>query len=227
MRPTMGQVLRKKSLAFLMSCRRFPALGKLSRTEKMSVLASVMTHSQDWAYSTPTIAAVMTDTLTSAADLTNNRGTSPDLASQLLPWEGRSPLDYADLINIVVLQKSPIERKRSWRRDSIRHNSEGGIIRGERAGDRETVLGLVGYAAGPDRINGYWLTWIRAGAVFSLTGFPEDGRAGSWLASREFHLPLRRGPGADLVWQRAGESPPPRQPSRWSVTFARDSASSA
>jgi hypothetical protein len=37
-----------------------------------------------------------------------------------------------------------MERKHGWPRDSIRHNSEVGIIRWTRSSDREAVLGLMG-----------------------------------------------------------------------------------
>jgi hypothetical protein len=56
-----------------MNSKKFPVLGKLNRTGKMYVLVSVMTHSQGWAHSMPIIVAIVTDTITCAADLTNSR----------------------------------------------------------------------------------------------------------------------------------------------------------
>ena|SRR5437870_3944478 len=41
---------------------------------------------------------------------------------------------------IAGLRQAATERKYGWPRDSIRHNSEGGIIRGSRARYRQTFL---------------------------------------------------------------------------------------
>jgi hypothetical protein len=45
--------------------------------------------------------------------------------------------------SVVVLRKSRMEGKRSWRGESIRHNSEIGIIRRTRAGNGQVVLGFM------------------------------------------------------------------------------------
>ncbi len=57
-------------------------------------------------------------------------------------WDQLTP-DYADLISIAGPRHSVIERKRGWRRDSIRHNSEGAIIRGTWSSHGKALLGLV------------------------------------------------------------------------------------